>query len=235
MALRAKRYPLKSSVLHVRIQPTTLTELKKSAAASGRTVSSEAEHQLHRALADMGGGVASRTHVVMTMIAKAIDGFVGLGSPYAKDKRYKRRQWLDDPYSFDQAARLVVAALEMLRPQGEPSPPEGEPLGERSPLSAIESTLREIRTADPSVPFGKQTPNQRWLTLMRQDLGPLADRPVIWGFTADEERKQDALAKPFLDEYIPLTRKKNKTPADEQRIADLEQKIREIVVVRKIP
>lgn len=231
MASRAKRYPLKSSVLHVRIQPTTLDELKKAAAASGRTVSSEAEHQLHRALADMGGGVASRTHTVMTMIAKAIDGFVGLGSPYAKDKRYKRRQWLDDPYSFDQAARLVVAALEMLRPRGEPLP-EGEPLAGHSAKFAIELTLHEIRTADPSIPFGKQTPYQRWLTLMKQDLGPLADRPAVFGLTADKARRLHALA----EEFIPLSQKNvetpdEMTPTETQRFAEL---LREIAIVREI-
>ena len=227
MASRAKNYPHKSSVLHVRIQPTTLSELKKAAAASGRTTSAEAEHQLHRALSDLGGGSASKTAAVMAMIAKSIDGFLDIKEKYGKPVRVKK--WWDDPYLFDQSAQLVVAALEMLRPLGEPSP-EGEPLGERSARFAIESVVREIRTADLSVPFREQKPYQRWLTLMRQDLGPLADRPAIWGRAADEERGLRALAKPVLDEYIPLSRKMAETPdkispAEKRRLKELKHEL----------
>jgi hypothetical protein len=210
MVARAKRYATKTVVINFRIQPATKIALQKAAAASGRTVSAEAEHQLHRALSDMGTG---RTYAVMAMIAKAIDGFLNLKSTRAK--------WWDDPYLFDQAARLAVASFEMLRPHGEPSP-EGEPLGEHSARFAIQSTVREIQTADPSISFEKQTPYQRWLTIMKQDLGPLADRPSVFGLTADEARELRALAKPILDEYIPLSRKESKTPEETQRLAELQ-------------
>ena len=119
MATRAKRYATKTVVINFQIRPPTKAALQKAAAASGRTVSAEAEHQLQRALSDLGGAPASKTAAVMMMIAKAIDGFVGFGSPYAERQTVQTAtRGLDDPYSFDQAARLVVDALEMLRPPG---------------------------------------------------------------------------------------------------------------------
>ena len=118
----------------------------------------------------------------------------------------------------------------MLRPQGELSSGSEDTLGERSARFAIESTLREIRTADPSIPFAKQTPHQRWLTLMRQDLGPLADRPAIWRRTGDEERGLRASARPIRDEYIPLSRKMAETPdkmtpAEKRRLKELKREL----------
>jgi hypothetical protein len=234
MPPRARRYPEKSSVINFRIQPSTKDLLKKAADASGQTLSAEAEHQLRRALSDMGTG---RTHAIMAMLARTIDGLMASsnlpGKPAAKSARAK---WWDDPYLFDQAAKLVVAAFEMLRPQGEvvaPTPESGELLGDRSARFAVEATLRDIQAADPSIPFGKQTPYQRWLNMLKADLGPLADRPRIWGFSADEVRVLRALAKPILDELIPLSRKAAQAPqdmtaAETQRLTELRRNLMEI-------
>ena len=233
MPARAKRYPSKSDVINFRIQPSTKTALQKAAAASGRTMSAETEHQLHRALSDMGTG---RTHAIFATIAMTIDGFLAPVRPdTGKPAKPARAKWWDDPRLFDQAAKLTAAALELLRPQGPPSPEVEDPIGEHSARFAIEATLREIQTADPAIPFAQQKPNQRWLALLKQDLGPLADRPSVFGLTADEARKVDALVRPLLDEYIPLSRKRDKTPAEVQRLAELQRSLEALVIVRKIP
>jgi hypothetical protein len=231
MASRAKRYSDKSVPINFRIQPATRLALQKAAAKSGRTLSGECEHQLHRALlADLG---SVQTHALMSMIGRTIDGFLGL--------RSKKTRWFDDPDLFDEAARLTAAAFELLKPRGPLSPEDEKPLGPRSAQFAIEATLREIQTADPSIPFGEQTPYQRWLTLMKEDLGPLVDRAIVWDKGAEEARKDAAEARswrikaaPILAEYIPLSRKdadetKTMTPAQTQRLAELRRKLAETI------
>jgi hypothetical protein len=224
MASRAKRYSDKSIVINFRIQPSTKAALQRAAAASGRTLSAECEHQLHRALAsDLGAGP---THALMSMIGRTIDGFLSL--------RSTRTKWWNDPYLFDQAARLAATAFELLRPQGQSSPESAEPFGERSARFAIEATLREIQTVDTTIPFGKQTPYQRWLALMRQDLGPLVDRASVWVLSAEKARELRGKAAPILEEYIPLSRKDAKTPrnmtdAETQRLAELRRQLVETI------
>jgi hypothetical protein len=229
MTTRAKRYPAKSTVVHFRIQPATKAALKKAAAASGRTVSAEAEHQLHRALSDMRVG---KTHAVMAMIAKTIDGLTDILDKDGKPVRAKK--WWDDPHLFDQAAKLAAAAFEMLRPQGQSSPEGEEPLSERSARFAVEATLREIQTVDVSIPFGEGTEHQRWLTLLKEDLGPVADRPFIWGASAQEARRRREATRPFIDEFQTLTRKSTKTPQlmtqpEAERLRELQTQILEAV------
>jgi len=223
MASRARRYPKKSSVLHVRIQPDTLKALKKAAERDGRTVSAQAEHELHRALSAMGG----RTHAIFATIAEATNMFltrVSLETGEAVEPA--RRKWWNDPRLFDQVARLCAAALELMRPPG--APPR-DPIGDGSARFAIESTLHEIQTADPSVPFDKQKPHERWLNLMKRDLGDLADRPVLSGQTADQARALQEAAAPILAELIPLDKKRGKTPAELERQAELRRELERVV------
>ena len=148
---------------------------------AGATVSAECEHQLRRALCDKGTGP---THALMALIGRAIDGVVGL--------RSQRTKWWNER-EFDEAVRLAMAAFELLRPRpraGAEPPDSGEPLSERSIQFAVESSVREVQTIDAAaVPFEKQTPDQRWLTLLRQDLGPLVDRVLVWGLSAQEARR----------------------------------------------
>jgi hypothetical protein len=177
-----------------------------------------------------------RTHAIFATIAMTIDGFLTPIRP-GTGKRAKpaRAEWWDDPRLFDQAAKLTAAALELLRPQGPASPESEDPIGERSARFAIEATLREIRTADPSVSFERRTRHERLLALLKEDLGPLTDRPTIWGSTAEEDRERNALARPLLDEYIPLSRKKDRTTAETQRLAELQRSLEALVDVRRLP
>ena len=231
MPARAKRYPSKSSVINFRMTDGTKSALRRAAAASGRTASAECEHQLHRALSDMGTG---RTHAIFATIAMTIDGFLAPIRPDGKAAKPTRAKWWDDPRLFDQAAKLTAAALELLRPHGPASPESEDPVGGRSAQFAIEATLREIRTADPSVSFERRTRHERLLALLKEDLGPLADRPIIWGSTAEEEREQEASVRPLLEEYIPLSRKKDRTAAEVQRLTELQRSLEALVIVRKM-
>ncbi len=103
----------------------------------------------------------------MALIGRAIDGVVGLKSPTIK--------WWNDPRRFDEAVRLAMAAFELLRPAPRAGlePPDREaPLSERSIQFAAEASVREVQAIEAAaVPFEQQTPDQRWLTLLQQDLG----------------------------------------------------------------
>jgi hypothetical protein len=242
----ARKYPMRSEVINFRIQPATKAALQKAARASGRTVSAEAEHQLHRALSDMGSG---KTHAVFAMIAKTIDGFLARASLNTGEPvEPTRRKWWDDPRLFDQVAKLSAAALELMRPAGEPLQEGRDTMmlddglivntSESHARFAIETTLREIQTADLSVPFDKARPYQRWLALLRRDLGDLADRPAIWGHPADQARELNEAAAPILAEFIPLDKKHGKapeamTPEEIKRHAELRRALEKVVKPKK--
>jgi hypothetical protein len=218
MASRARKYATKTTVINFRIQPSTKAALQEAARRSGRTVSAECEHQLRRALSDMGTGP---TYALMALIGRAIDGVVGLKSSTVK--------WWNDPRQFDEAVRLAMAAFELLRP-----PPRAgadvEPLSERSIQFAAEASVREVQTVDAAVPFEQQTLDQRWLALLRQDLGPLVDRVNIWSTSAQEARRLRAATQPFIEELRALSKKSAKallTQAEAQRLGELQRKLLE--------
>ncbi len=221
---RARRYPQKSAVMNFRITPGTRRLLEQAAAASGRTLSAECEHQLQRALSDLGQGPS---HALMALIARTIDGLVRMrerGSPSASHAR----RWWDDPYTFDMAARAVITAFDLFRPKEQPPQNSG-----RHGEFAIEATIREIQLIDLTKPFDQMTPHQRWLALLKRDLGALADRPIIWGEDAQRAREVYERANPILRELIPLSKKaavtpNNLTAEEEQRLQQLRQQLDEI-------
>jgi hypothetical protein len=222
MASRARKYATKTTVINFRIQPSTKATLQAAARRSGRTVSAECEHQLRRALSDIGTGP---THALMALIGRAIDGVVGLRSPTTK--------WWNDPRQFDEAVRLAMAAFELLRPpprSGAEPPAVAEPLSERSIQFAAEASVREVQTVDAAVPFEQQTPDQRWLALLRQDLGPLVDRVNVWSTSAQEARRLREATQPFIEELRALSKKSAKallTQAEAERLAELQRKLLE--------
>jgi hypothetical protein len=216
-------YPEKSEVMNFRIRPDTKRLLKDAALASGRTVSAEAEHQLRRGLAEMGVG---RTHSVMTVIGKAIDGLVALKtSPTAS----RDDAWWTDPKLFEAARHVVLEALELFRPNTADNA-EASDDDARQAAFEIEALLHEIQTFDETKkPYTRQTPHERWLGLMKKDLGPLADRPVVWGASAEEARALRASTAALLSELKPLARKKDKTVAEGARLTLLEGRLKKII------
>jgi hypothetical protein len=218
----------KTTVINFRIRPETLRLLKAAAEKSGRTLSAEAEHQLWRALADMGTGP---THAMMATIAKAIDALVRLRG----DGRDASATWTTDPYLYDQAVRVVESAFAMFKPKGEP--PTGEALfdagGPNQGTFFVAATLREMQLVDPNKPFGEQSPYERWLNRLRADLGPLADKPVIWGETAAQAREKNKVWIRVREELVKLSRKAAQepdamTPQEAARLAELRTEVAKI-------
>jgi hypothetical protein len=214
-------YPEKSEVMNFRIRPDTKRLLAQAARASGRTVSAEAEHQLRRGLAEMGTG---HTHAVMTTIGRAIDGLVKLKGARGGD-------WWSDPDLYGHARRVVLTALDLFKPPGGST--DAIPDDTRSAEFEIEATLHEIQLFDETKPFVKQTPHERWLGMMKKDLGPLADRPVVWNIPAVRGREDQERFRPLRDELIVLSRKDARapdamSPAERHRLDELWKEVAKI-------
>lgn len=189
----------KSTVVHFRVRPGTKALLERAAAASGRSVSQECEHRLLRGLEDFGD---EPTTALLKIWAAAIKATRNLHDPKAR--------WWSDPYLYEQATRAFAALLKSLRPPGAlpPTPEEILDLGglHQGEIS-IDLTLREIQAVDPTKPLARQTKHEQWLNGLRKDLGLLADRPQVWGRSADYVRAERAFAEslePEWSEYISL-------------------------------
>jgi TraY domain len=220
---RAAKYAEKSEVINFRITPGTKRLLNDAAKRSGRSLSSECEVQLQRALDHMGD---SQTYAVMMVIGKTIGSLERIRNPNAS-KRGKERWW-NDAFLFDQARQVVLAAFGFFQPPVADFPKDENA---RKGKFWLEATLREIQLADPSIPIKKQTPHQRWLNLLKRDLGSLVDRPAVWGLDADSAREQRERATPILEELIPLSRKNAQTPkamsaAEKKKLGELFAKLR---------
>jgi hypothetical protein len=188
-------YEGKAEVANFRIRPDTKRLLIEAAAQSGRSLSQEIEFQLRRALASMGGAAASPTYAILQVIGRTLDSLVNYKQPGAR--------WIDDPYLYGQAVKVMSAMFELLRPPGE-VPQDTVELGtSRQGELRIAEMLRALQIIDTSKPFAEQTERERALTMLRNDLGELADRPRLYGRTAEQTRRVNEL----LREFVPLRRK----------------------------
>jgi hypothetical protein len=213
-------YAEKSSTLSFRVRPDTRSLLEAAAKQSGRSLSQEAEHQLRRGLTEMRGP----THAILAVIGATLDRLFNL-----KDAT---KTWTDDPYMHKQAMAVVTTALEMFAPAS--GAPQGadelvEFGGKNQGRLAVLQTLREIQLVDDTVPIGRQTPHQRALTMLKRELGPLTERPKVYGWTAEQARQQHEIGK----EFGPLMQKAKRdpnaiTPADAKRLWVLAGQIAEL-------
>jgi hypothetical protein len=161
-------YPEKTAVMNFRIRPDTKRLLQAAAEASGRTLSQETEHQLRRALVDMGTGP---TFALMRVIGTAIDALL-------RQKRAKQT-WTDDPYLFDRVTSAINGAMELFRPPGASQSEEDRLLSKFEGQAAVLELLRLIQTLDTSGPIDAHSPQRRALRGMKYDLGSLVERPKL--------------------------------------------------------
>jgi hypothetical protein len=195
-------YADKSEVVHFRIRADTKALLEKAARTNGRTMSQECEYRLLRGLEDFGD---EPTTALMKIWATAIRA--------SRNLQDAKARWWSDPYLYEQAAKSFAVLFQSLRPPGALPPTVEEILdlgGSRQGEISIGFILREIQLVDPAKPLARQTKHERWLNMLRKDLGPLADRPQVWGRSADDARAEQALRQslePEWNEYIALSRK----------------------------
>ncbi len=172
-------YPGKTAVMNFRIRPDTKRLLEAAREASGRTLSQETEHQLRRALVDMGAGP---TFAIMRVIGAAIDMLLR--------QKPAKLMWTDDPYLFDRVTAAISGAMELFRPPGASQSQEDQLLSKSEGKAAVLQLLRLIETVDTSGPVDAHSPERRALRGMKYDLGSLVERPK---FQSHEDLVADAL------------------------------------------
>ena len=146
----------KTEILNIRVQPLTKEQLIKAAEASGRTMSAEAEFQLHRALFEM--------RAPLWPILKTICAALGEDPELRKNPR-----WAEDPVLYDRAVNMFNAVLEVCRPQGSERRTDAEQERDLAVAYALD-LLNSINNVDASIPFRKQTTDQRALLKAAQEL-----------------------------------------------------------------
>lgn len=196
-------YSEKSGTLSTRITGALRDQLKRSAAKSGRSLSSEIEHRLRSSFdfeTRIEGIFGNRvTFGLMRAMASVMNQTAEQAARVVKGARRQARSgepWLDDPYVFDQAAKAACVILELFRPAGSPARPrlpvpEGMSraaakareaqiygLGEGitwGPGAALH-LLRAIRDAPNELPLPGDDKLEMEAKRIRVALGPLAKR-----------------------------------------------------------
>ena len=188
----------------VRIQDA----LSRAAARNQWTISAEIVHRLSQSFAFP----PTSTQAIMIIIGHAIDGM-------SADKK----TWLTDPALHREARAAMEAAFKLLAPQGE----VGTTL--HNGRVAFEMGWDEVRRYNPKTPIDVTRPrraeHQRRLSWLREALGTLPDRVVLWGKTGKEARRYaQALSLTELKEFVALAEtriEKGLTQEQLKRLQDL--------------
>ncbi len=204
----APRYAEKSKPIVFRIQPITDRLLRQRAKENKRTLSAECEHQLHRALTDIGDGP---THAILATLEQTLNQL----TRFKSGKPVKAAKWWDDPYLFGQALRATLHLFNMLAPPGfKPLTPEEtfKAGGQQQGRTAVDVRLDELQLTEAvEKPFAKRTPHERKLVAIREDFGALIERPLVWGKTARERDEfRSRLSSTEYGELVELRRKEAK-------------------------
>jgi hypothetical protein len=193
--------------------------LSRAAARNQWTISAEIVHRLSEsfALSD------TPTQAVMTIVGHAIDEI--------SKSRGGKKTWLTDPTLHKEARRAAEAAFELLAPQGEAFTTASRiELGIPNGRIAFEVWWDEVRRYNPKNPIDVTKPrraeHQRRLTWLREALGLLPDRVVLWGQTGKEARRhfQALPSSRELKEFGDLARiriRKGLTREQHKRFLDL--------------
>jgi hypothetical protein len=163
--------------------------LNRAAKRSGWTVSAEIVHRLSEsfALSD------TPAQAVLSIVGHAIDEISKMGGD---------KTWLTDPTLFQEARRAAEAAFDLLAPQGEAvTAASRRKLGIPSGRATFLVWWDEVRRYNPKTPIDATKPrraeHQRRLTWLREALGSLPDRVVLWGQTGREARRHSQTMSPI--------------------------------------
>lgn len=153
-------YSEKSGTLSTRITGALRDQLKRSAAKSGRSLSSEIEHRLRASFdyeARIEGIFGNR--IIYGMLRAAGSAMATTAEQAARVVKGARREakddshWLDDPYVFDQATKAARVILELFRPAGSPARPP-LPVPEGMPKAAAQAREAQIYGLGEGITWG---------------------------------------------------------------------------------
>jgi hypothetical protein len=188
--------------------------LNRAAKRNGWTVSAEIVHRLSEsfALSD------TPTQAVMRIVGHAIDEISKMGGD--------KKTWLTDPTLFQEACRAAEAAFDLLAPQGEAvTAAARRELGIPSGRATFLVWWDEVRRHNPKTPIDATKPRraeqQRRLNWLREALGPLPDRVVLWEQTGREARRHFRKMSP-VKEIADLLVERDKKGLAPQRLKHLQ-------------
>ena len=177
----------KSEVMSVRIRPDTKKRLVTAAEASGRSPSQEFEHRLRRTFDDDDGvGLVygdRKTKALMELMGAAIRSI--------QNFKNSKADWTEDSYLFNQARIAVNGILDLFQPIGAPEGADDsvDSGPHKQGLAKAKAIVQDMWTVDAAKHIAKSTKRERMLSAMRNDLGTLADRSTINGYTAEKTRE----------------------------------------------
>jgi plasmid stability protein len=123
--------------LTLRVRSETKEALEQRAARSGRSLSAEAEFWLGQALLSEGIldqaldlAFGQQTAGLLLLLAKVMDDTGAHAGFKATHTLEGSRNWLSNPYAFDQVMRGVTSVMEVLRPKGAIVAPPGGKAGD---------------------------------------------------------------------------------------------------------
>lgn len=222
----------KSEVVHFRVRPDTKAMLEKAAQTTGRTVSQEAEHRLLRGLEDF-------ENEQMTAMLKIFDLAMATVSK-SYDPTGKARWW-NDPLLYSVAERTLLGTFHMLRPPGSAPAADDISFQKMEDMGAHTKNMiwRRIQLVDETKPYARLSKSEVWYSMLRKELGPpVADRPVIWGKSAEELRKEHAeldAIRPLVQQSLPLENlpAETRTPEQQKKLERLQRQISKITAKGK--
>jgi hypothetical protein len=205
-------YTGKTAIFSTRIRPDTKARLVAAAKAKGRSLSQELERRLRWTFTRDDEVIkyfgSPETEAVLQLIGATIQSVTRIKGTQIRGS--SGLVWTSDPRLFDQATKAIAQVLELFRPPGEIVDPLVDVGGDqRGKLAALE-LIRQVQTADPTLPLATRSTRQHALAVLREGLGELAERPRPYGFTADEGRRLSQIARAFH----PLRRRAEKDPKE---------------------
>jgi len=192
--------------------------LNRAAQRSGWTTSAEIVHRLSESFVLP----ATPTQAVMTIVGYTIDQISKMGGD--------EKTWLTDLTLHKEARAAMEAAFDLLAPQGEAvAAAARRELGIPNGRVAFQVWWDEVRRYNPKNPIDVTKPrraeHQRRLAWLRESLGSLPDRVVLWGRTGREARRySQALSLSELREFADLARtriEKKLTQEQHKRLQEL--------------
>jgi hypothetical protein len=196
--------------IHCRIPARVYDTLNRAAGRNGWTVSAEVVHRLSESFALP----ATSTQAVMMIVGDTIDAM----------GRASGQSWLTDPTLHKEARAAMEAAFDLLAPSGEAV--ARDKLNIPDGRLQFQNTWDEIRRYNPKTPIDGTKPrraaHQRRLTWLREALGTLPDRVVLWGRTGREARRYSQEMAP-TKEIANLLVERDEKGLDPQRLKRLQE------------
>jgi hypothetical protein len=177
--------------------------LSHAAALNQHSISEEIESRLSKSFEN-----DQNFYGLMRVIAAAIQEAGNSAGYLTTSSREGARDWLHNPWAYDQAMSAAVRVIEAFRPKGDPSPPEGQAQMQNLGRDFASGILHEIARGEARVSINAARTNE-----LRRELGDLAERLV--GLETIKEDLKYNLPLDDQQQAIAIVGMTNKKPSGE--------------------